>query len=325
MKVSGVVRDAETKETLLGVSVVIKGLRQGTVTDVNGQFVLNAEKGSVLQLSYVGFESQEIVVTSSQKFDIKLRSTATKMNELVVIGYGTAKKSQVVGSVSTVKSDELTKQPLLTAAQGLQGKTTGIQIIASGDPGGQPQVRIRGTNTITADANPIYVVDGVIVSDITNINTNDIESMDVLKDAASQAIYGSRAANGVVLVTTKAGKSGKTKVSFDSYVGFRTMTSKVKMADAKTYAQYTNEARAYDGQPAMGEVYLMNAEAANEKSQTSKAQTSLNAVRNRAGLANTTASSQTDLRTAIWKERRVELAMEHGGRRVSDYAEEIIE
>lgn len=251
MKVSGVVRDAETKETLLGVSVVVKGLRQGTVTDLNGQFVLNAAKGSVLQLSYVGFESQEVVVTSSQKFDIKLKSTATKMNELVVIGYGTAKKSQVVGSVSTVKSDELTKQPLLTAAQGLQGKTTGIQIIASGDPGGQPQVRIRGTNTITADANPIYVVDGVIVSDITNINTNDIESMDVLKDAASQAIYGSRAANGVVLVTTKAGKSGKTKVSFDSYVGFRTMTSKVKMADAKTYAQYTNEARAYDGQAAM--------------------------------------------------------------------------
>jgi TonB-dependent starch-binding outer membrane protein SusC len=173
------------------------------------------------------------------------------LDEVMVIGYGTAKKSQVVGSVSSVKSEELTKQPMLTAAQGLQGKTTGIQIIGSGEPGTQPQVRIRGTNTITADANPIYVVDGVITSDVTNIATSDIESMDVLKDAASQAIYGSRAANGVILITTKAGKTGKVKVSFDSYFGVKSMTSKVKMADAQTYAAYTNEARAYDGQAAM--------------------------------------------------------------------------
>ncbi len=126
--------------------------------------------------------------------------------------------------------------------------------MSTGELGSQSQVRVRGTNTVLADPNPVYVVDGVILdekSDISNINSNDIESMVVLKDAASQAIYGSRAANGVILVTTKAGRIGKMNVNFDAYVGFRNLTSKVKMADATTYAQYTNEARGYDGQPAM--------------------------------------------------------------------------
>jgi len=173
---------------------------------------------------------------------------------VVVIGYGSARRSQVVGSVSRVSNDEITKQPVMNAVQGLQGKTAGVQIISSGEPGKQSEVRIRGTNSITAGANPIYVVDGVIVTDISNINTNDVESMEVLKDAASQAIYGSRAANGVILVTTKAGKIGKMRIDFDAYVGVRSMTSKVEMADARTYAQFTNEARAYDNQVPMFDV-----------------------------------------------------------------------
>ncbi len=251
-EVTGTVISSEDQTPVPGATILIKGTTTGTVTDANGHFTLkNVPSSAVIVISFVGMQTEQVSVSGQKTINVSLVPDIAQLDDVVVIGYGTAKKSQVVGSVSSVKSDELTKQPMLTAAQGLQGKTSGIQIIASGDPGSQPQVRIRGTNSITADANPIYIVDGVIVSDITNINNSDIESIDILKDAASQAIYGSRAANGVILITTKAGKSGKTKVSFDSYVGLRTMTSRVKMADAKTYAQYTNEARAYDGQPAM--------------------------------------------------------------------------
>ena len=252
IRVQGVIVDKKTGEALIGSTVIQKGAAtNGTATGLNGDFSLSVPSNSVLVVSYVGYISQEVKVVGNSPLRIQLEEENKALDEVVVVGYGTAKKSQVVGSVSSVKSEELTKQPMLTAAQGLQGKTSGIQIIGSGDPGSQPQVRIRGTNTITANANPIYVVDGVITSDITNISNSDIESMDVLKDAASQAIYGSRAANGVILITTRAGKTGKVKVSFDSYLGVKSMTSKVKMADAQTYAAYTNEARAYDGQTAM--------------------------------------------------------------------------
>jgi len=250
--VSGTVISGEDNSTLPMATVQIKGTNQGTVTDMDGKFYLeNVSADVILIFSFVGMQPVEEAIGGRSIIDITLAPDVTTLEKVVVIGYGTARKSQVVGSVSRVTSEELTKQPLLTAVQGLQGKTSGIQIISSGDPGSQSQVRIRGTNSVTADANPIYVVDGVIVPDITNINTNDVESIDVLKDAASQAIYGSRAANGVILLTTKSGKTGKMRVNVDSYVGFRSMTSRVAMADARTYAQFTNEARAYDGQVPM--------------------------------------------------------------------------
>jgi len=253
--VSGTVLSGEDNSPLPMATVQIKGLNQGTVTDIDGKYLLtDISADAMLVFSYVGMVTQEVPVAGQSIIDITLASDVTQLEKVVVIGYGTARRSQVVGSIGRVTNEELTRQPVMTAVQGLQGKISGIQVISSGDPGSQSQVRIRGTNSVTADANPIYVVDGVIVPDITNINTNDIESIDVLKDAASQAIYGSRAANGVILLTTKSGKLGKMRVNFDSYVGFRSMTSKVEMADAKTYAQFTNEARAYDGQVPMFDV-----------------------------------------------------------------------
>jgi TonB-linked SusC/RagA family outer membrane protein len=253
--VSGTIISGEDNTPLPMATVQVKGTPQGVVTDADGKYYLpDIPADATLVYSYVGMVTVEQAVGGRSIIDITLSPDVKQLEKVVVIGYGTAKKSQIVGSISKVTNEEITKQPVLTAVQGLQGKTAGVQIISSGEPGTQSQVRIRGTNTVTADANPIYVVDGVIVPDITNINTNDIESIEVLKDAASQAIYGSRAANGVVLVTTKAGKAGKMMVNFDSYVGFRSMTSKVKMADARTYAQFTNEARAYDGQPPMFDV-----------------------------------------------------------------------
>lgn len=250
--VSGTVISGEDSKPLPMATVQIKGTNQGTVSDADGKFYLqNVPSDATLVFSYVGMLSIEEAIGGRSIIDITLSPDVKQLEKVVVIGYGTAKKSQIVGSISRVTNEEISKQPVMNAVQGLQGKTAGVQIISSGEPGKQSQVRIRGTNTVTADANPIYVVDGVIGTDITNININDVESMEVLKDAASQAIYGSRAANGVVLVTTKAGKMGKMRVNFDAYAGFRSMTSKVEMADARTYAQFTNEARGYDGQAPM--------------------------------------------------------------------------
>lgn len=237
---------SETGTPLSGVSVQVKGAARGTTTDSTGAFTLrvNDEK-AVLIFTYVGYEMQEAAATADMT--VRLQPSSMQLDQVVVVGYGTQRKSQVVGSVAKVNGTEITKQPVLTAAQGLQGKSSGVQIVSSGQPGSQPVVRIRGTNSVTGNADPIYVVDGVIMTDITNISSSDILSVEVLKDASTQAIYGSRAGNGVVLVTTKSGKNGRMRISFDSYVGFKTPTSKVKMADARTYAAYTNEARGYDG------------------------------------------------------------------------------
>lgn len=233
-----------------GASVSVKNVTgRGTTTNANGEYSLTVPDDAVLIFSYVGLADREEVVAGRARIDVMLTPAARTMDEVVVVGYGSLRRSQVVGSVAKVSGTEITKQPVLTAAQGLQGKASGIQIIASGAPGSQPQVRIRGTNTVQGDANPVYIVDGVITDNIVGINNADIESIEVLKDAASQAIYGSRAANGVVLITTKRGRSGRTRIDLNSFVGVKSMTSKVEMADAQTYAQFTNEARGYDNQP----------------------------------------------------------------------------
>ncbi len=247
--ISGTVSDASDGNTLPGVNIVIKGTLQGTTTDINGAYAMQASPGDVLHFSFIGYQAKEVTVGDQSEINVSLSPGAAFLDEVIVVGYGTVLKSQVVGSVSKVKGEEISKVPVLTAAQALQGKSTGVQVSATGAPGSQPQVRIRGINSISADPNPIYVIDGVITRDVTNINSADIESVEVLKDAASQSIYGSRAGNGVVIITTKQGKAGTMKVNFDSYVGFRQMTNKVKMADALTYANYTNQARVYDNQP----------------------------------------------------------------------------
>lgn len=169
-------------------------------------------------------------------------STEKPMDEVVVIGYATAKKKDLTGAMSSIKGSELVAQPVLTATQALQSKMAGVQITNSGAPGSSPNVRIRGTGSVIGGAEPLYVVDGVITDDIRNINTADILSMDVLKDASSTAIYGVRAANGVILITTKRGGSGKPKLSYDGYAGVKLMANKIAMARPGTYSNYSNEA-----------------------------------------------------------------------------------
>ncbi|MCC6726917.1 MAG: TonB-dependent receptor [Saprospiraceae bacterium] len=245
--VTGVVRDAKG-ETLIGASIYVKGdVGTGTVTDVDGSYEITVDENATLVFSYTGYESQEIAVAGRKVIDVILAESSLQLDQVVVVGYGTLTKKQVTGAISQVKGDDLKKQPLLTAAQGIQGLATGIQVIGSGEPGTQPRVQIRGINTVLTNENPLYVVDGVITDNITNINTADIFSIDVLKDGAA-AIYGTRAANGVILITTKRGREGKMSVSLDTYRGFRQLINVVDMADAQFYANYTNEARAYDGQ-----------------------------------------------------------------------------
>ena len=164
------------------------------------------------------------------------------MDEVVVIGYATAKKKDLTGAMSSIKGSELAAQPVLTATQALQSKMAGVQITNSGAPGSSPNVRIRGTGSVIGGAEPLYVVDGVITDDIRNINTADILSIDVLKDASSTAIYGVRAANGVILITTKRGGSGKPKLSYDGYAGVKMMANKIAMARPGTFSNYSNEA-----------------------------------------------------------------------------------
>jgi TonB-linked SusC/RagA family outer membrane protein len=239
-------------EPLAGVSISIKGTNIGTTTDASGNFSISVpDASSTLVFSYVGFATQEIVVGNRTSLNVALAGSASQLDQIVVVGYGTQRKRDITGSVARVNGNEITKQPVLTATQGLQGQVAGVQIISSGSPNSAPIVRIRGTGSILGGVNPLYVVDGILTDDIRNINTADIVSVDILKDASASAIYGVRAANGVVIITTKKGQSGKMVVSYDANGGMREASGLVKMANAQQYANYINQASINTGNGAV--------------------------------------------------------------------------
>lgn len=246
LRVTGKVT-AATGEPLVGVSVSLKGTRTGTTTDANGNFALTVPDDAVLVFSSVGYETMELPVNGQASLAVTLKLSEKIQDAVVVVGYGTARKKDLTGSVVSVTGGELAKQPVLTATQAVQGKVAGVQVISSGDPNALPIIRIRGTGTMLAGANPLYVVDGIINDDIRNINSADIVSMEILKDASATAIYGMRAANGVILITTKKGKSGKMVISYDATIGIKEATNLVNMAGANQYAGYINEANIYYG------------------------------------------------------------------------------
>lgn len=228
------------------VNVLIKNTARGVVTDFDGNFSIAASQNEVLVFSYIGMKPKEIVVGTANIINVVLEDSSESLEEVVVVGYGTQKKAILTSSVSSIKGEELSKEPVTNAAQALQGKAAGIQIIASDAPGSASTVIIRGLGTIQGGRDPLYVVDGILTNNINNINTSDILTMNVLKDAASLAIYGNRGANGVIIITTKKGRSGKMQISFDSYVGIKDILSTVKMADAASYVIYSNEAAQRD-------------------------------------------------------------------------------
>ena len=245
--IKGTVVDAENNTPIPGVNVSVKGTTTGTITDIDGHYRLSAPSGADLVFSFIGMISQVITIEGRRQIDVVLESDTKSIDEVVVVGYGTSTKKDITGSVVGVKGDELAKQAQLSATQALQGKVAGVRVIDSGAPGEKPLVRVRGTGTILGGADPLYVVDGVITQDIRNINNSDILSIDLLKDASSAAIYGVRGANGVIIITTKAGTKGKTKVSYDGYVGVNTIAKDVEMADSRLFKEYANEALAYEG------------------------------------------------------------------------------
>lgn len=242
--ITGTVTTSDTKETLPGTSIVMKGTTTGTVTDVDGNFTLNVPEGTViLEFSYIGYVSQEVDVTALNVVNIELDPTKISLEEVVVIGYGTIRKSDLTGSVSSVKADDITKTTTSNPVQSLQGRVTGVQITnTSGQPGSNPTVRIRGVGTFN-NSSPIYVVDGVILDDISFLNPADISSIEVLKDASATAIYGSRGANGVIMVTTKSGKAGqeKTVFNFTGEQGIQTVSKKIDLLNGKEFATISNE------------------------------------------------------------------------------------
>lgn len=252
--ITGSVVDARG-EALIGVNILVKGTTNGVITDIDGKFSLNGiSSDATLVVSYIGYLMQEVPISGRSIINITLMEDFQRLEEVVVVGYGSFKKSDLTGAISQVKGDDLSNYPVRSAADALQGRAAGVTVTAtSGSPGSVGTVRIRGIGTINGN-NPLYVVDGLPQSDIQWLNARDIESMEVLKDASAQAIYGARAANGVILITTKRGEAGasyRSKIEFDMNIGFQTIPKRYDMLDAEGFMTYKNLAYANAGKDLM--------------------------------------------------------------------------
>ncbi len=244
--ISGQVLD-QNNQPLPGASIVEKGTTNGTQSDFDGNFSLEVASGAILEVSYIGFSTQEVTVGSQSNISVVLQESASGLDEVVVIGYGTQIEALRTGSVATVSSKEVTQVAVTNSASALQGRVAGVRVEANGGaPGSGVNVVIRGTGSFGNDQ-PLYVVDGNIVESMSFINPNDIESISVLKDASSAAIYGSRASNGVVLITTKKGKAGDIRINFQSQLGFQSSTSRLDLLNAREFADWHNMAKDNDG------------------------------------------------------------------------------
>jgi len=229
-------------DPIIAANVFVQGSTIGTVTDMDGNYSLSVPKGSVVRFSYIGYVDQEFTITESKIVDVQMKEDVKTLDELVVIGYGAVKRRDVTTAVSTVSTEDLLERPIISAAQAIQGKAAGVQVIQpNGQPGAGMVVRVRGNTSITASNDPLYVVDGIPTNDINFLAPADIESMQILKDASSAAIYGSRASNGVVLITTKAGKAGQSKISFNSYIGASNVIKQLKSLNVDQYKELMDE------------------------------------------------------------------------------------
>ena len=245
--ITGTVTDAASGEPLIGVNVIIKGTTQGTISDVNGDFNLTVpNQETVLVFSYVGFSTQEIPVGTNTTISVTMEEDIARLDEVIVVGYGTVKKSDLTGAVSTVRSEEITAYPAIGVTQALQGRAAGVNIQSNnGEPGSSYKVRIRGATSINSSSDPLFVVDGFPGASLPP--PEDIQSVEVLKDASATAIYGSRGANGVILVTTKQGRAGRTMVDFSSSFSLQKEIKRMELLNADQYAAYQLEI--YPGDP----------------------------------------------------------------------------
>ena len=235
--VRGIVTDMDGGEPLIGVNITVKGTAVGTITDLEGTFSLQTEQGATVLFSYLGMQPLELKVTGPV-MNARLQEALNDLNEIVVIGYGTQKRKDVTTAVSTVSTKDLDSRPIVSVDQAMQGKAAGISVLKpNGLPGEKMVVRVRGTTSLNGSNDPLYVVDGVPMDDIRHLSANDIAGMQVLKDASSAAIYGSRAANGVVLITTKQGQKGEAKIGFSSYAGVTQLINKIEPLNLAEYRE----------------------------------------------------------------------------------------
>lgn len=246
--IKGTILDA-TGMPVIGANVMVKGTTNGTITDMDGKFSLEVDKNAILVVSYIGYANQEIKVGNQNTLSITMKEDAEALDELVVVGYGTVKKSDLTGSVGSVSMEDVNKVGITSADRALQGQVAGVQVNArSGQPGESMMIRVRGGNSLSGGNEPLYVIDGMPVEGMSSdINPEDILSMEVLKDASSTAIYGSRGANGVVMITTKRGKEGKTTVDYNGYIGVSQLRKKLDLLEKDDYIAMVNEVSVNDG------------------------------------------------------------------------------
>lgn len=230
-------------EPIIGANIVVVGTSDGTISDIEGNFTISASKGDVLRISFIGFMDKTITVGNQTNLQVVLEEDAKSLDEVVVIGYGTARKSSLTGALSQVSSESFAEQNVTRVDEALQGRAAGIQVSNTvGAPGGDVRIRIRGANSVLGDNSPLFVIDGFVGADFNLLNPNDIKSMEILKDASSTAIYGSRGANGVILITTKSGsKDGKVKVNYSGTVSFSSLLKEYDLLNAGDFATIVNE------------------------------------------------------------------------------------
>ncbi|MBK8636467.1 MAG: TonB-dependent receptor [Saprospiraceae bacterium] len=251
-QVSGTVTTPDG-DPMIGVTVLVKNSSNGTVTDIDGKYSIgNTSASDVLIFSFIGYTTIEESIAGRNSINIVLAEDAEALEEVVVVGYGTQKRTSITGAVSSVQSKDIKALPVGSVTQAIQGRVPGVSITNGGSPGSDPRVRIRGIGSISIGSDPLYVVDGVPQGALNNIDPKDIESIEVLKDAASAAIYGSRAANGVVLITTKTGKAGKVQINFDTYYGTQSAWKTLDLLNSEQYRQYGTALLTASGQPIPG-------------------------------------------------------------------------
>lgn len=240
VKVNGRVTD-DLNEPMIGVSIVEKGTANGCITDIDGNYTLNVKQGATLVYSYIGYVALERKAVAGV-MNIILKEDAQALDEVVVVGYGVQKKSSVTGAISQVKSEDIQNRSITRAEEALQGKTAGVQLVSTtSQPGSSPTIRIRGFSS-NGTSDPLYVVDGLIVNDLSSIDPNNIKSMEVLKDAASAAIYGAQAGNGVVLITTKSGSQGTSSISYDFQYSINSLARRPELLNSQEYLTQMKEA-----------------------------------------------------------------------------------
>jgi len=266
-QITGKITSAEDGLPLPGATVAIKNTSKGTSANNNGNYEMNAEPGATLVISYIGFEKTELVLGSESVYNIALQPSAGLMKDVVVVAYGTVKKSDLTGSISSISSEDLNRTAPVSLDQALQGRAAGVQVTqVSGRPGGQTSIRIRGSSSINAGNEPLYVIDGMLITSdngetnaggtagsglngLSAISPSDIERIEILKDASATALYGSRGSNGVVLITTKRGRAGKSTISFDTYYGIQKVSKKLEMLNGEEFANYMNKFSEDSGLP----------------------------------------------------------------------------